>query len=262
MREYAAHGLEAAFEGLVSRHISLVYSAALRRPGDASLAVEITQVVFIILARKAASLGPKTMLSGWLYRTALYVAADALRSQRRRQQREQEAYMQFIPDEASTEKVWQELSPLLDEGIAGLGRADRDALVLRYFDGRSLDEVGLTPGLSEEAAKKRVQRAVEMRGFFARRGVVSTAIVLMGAVSANSVQAAPMTLAKSVAAARLVKGAAASGSTLALVKGALKLMAWAKAKTAVIAGVILAAATTTGVVGYNLAQAHVPAPLN
>ena len=91
LRQYVRHNSEDAFATLVSRHVNLVYSVALRRVRDTHQAEEITQVVFIILARKAASLGPKTVLSGWLCRTAHYTAAKAMTIQQRRQRREQEA---------------------------------------------------------------------------------------------------------------------------------------------------------------------------
>jgi RNA polymerase sigma factor (sigma-70 family) len=260
LREYAEHQSEPAFATLVSRHINLVYSAAMRQVGDAHLAEEITQATFILLARKSASLGSKIILPGWLYRTACYAARDALRAHRRRQHREQEAYMQSTLQETSSDSAWDQLSPLLDEAMTHLGESDRDALVLRFFERKSLREVGSAFGLSEEAAKKRVSRALEkLRIFFTKRGVASTASAISGAISAHSVQAAPVALAKSVTAVAVSKGAAVSGPTL--IKGALKVMAWTKAKTVLVAGmaIVLAAGTTTVVMKHQ-AQPQGPIP--
>src|SRR5438874_830150 len=131
LREYAQRQSDSAFATLVSRHIKLVYSAALRQVGDGHLAEEITQVVFIILARKAKSLGPNTILSAWLYRTVRYVSADALKTQRRRRSREQEAHMDSTLNDLQTESAWQELAPLLDEAMTRLRQSDRQALMLR-----------------------------------------------------------------------------------------------------------------------------------
>ena len=252
VREYARHQSEEAFATLVSRHVNLVYSVALRRLGDASLAEEVTQAAFIILARKAGSLGSRTILSAWLCRTAQYTAANAIRAEGRRHGREQKVYVQSLlnPPEPET-PTWREIAPLLDLAMAELGEKDHSAIVLRFFEGKDLKQVGAALGVNENAAKTRVSRAVEkLRQFFVRRGVILPAAVLTASISANSVQAAPAALAKTATAVALAKGAAASASTLTLIKGALQLMAWTNAKTAIVitVGVLLAAGTATVVV--------------
>jgi RNA polymerase sigma factor (sigma-70 family) len=251
VREYAARQSEQAFETLVSRNVGLVHSAALRQLRDPHLAEEITQTVFIILARKAGSLNPKTILPGWLYRTTRYVSAAALKIQRRRERREQEAHMEAVMQDNQTDPAWEQFSPLLDEAMANLRDKDRDAIVLRFFQNRSLRDVGAALGVDEYAAQKRVARALEkIRTFLVKHGIDSTAETIAVAISTHSIQATPALLAKAVAAVAVAKGAAASGSTLTLIKGVLKIMAWTKAKTAVVIGitVILAAGTTTTLV--------------
>ena len=248
LRDYDRQGSEAAFAVLVQRHINLVYSVALRHVGIAAHAEEITQAVFIILARKSAGLRADTILEGWLHETTRLTALSFLRGERRRQFREQEAYMQSTLQENHDAVTWNQLAPLLDEAVARLGKKDRDAVMLRFFKDKNLREVAAALNVNEAAAQRRVHRAVEkLRGFFTKRGVALSSVAITGAISANSVQAAPVTLAKSVTAVAIVKGAAASGSTLTLIKGALKIMAWTKAKTAIIASatVLLAMGTAT-----------------
>jgi uncharacterized protein (TIGR03435 family) len=251
LRQYAERNSDTAFAALVSRHVNLVFSAALRKTGNPAAAEEITQAVFVILAQKAGRISAKTILPGWLYQTARLTAASFLKSEGRRARREQEAYMQTELPPALSDETWRQLAPLLEDAMGHLDDKERSAVLLRFFDGKSFAEVATATGVTENAATKRVTRALEkLRRYFSRRGVSSTTAIIAGAISANSVQVAPAALAKTVTAAAVAKGAAASSSTLTLIKGALKIMAWTKAKTTLVvgAGILLAAGATTLVV--------------
>ena len=169
--------------------------------------------------------------------------------------------MQSVVSE-SGDLAWPQIAPLLDDAVGALGEKDRRAIILRFYEGRNLAEVGKGLGASEDAAEKRVTRAVEkLKKFFCKRGIKSTATAVTGAISTNSVQAAPVGLAKTISAVALAKGATASTSTLTLAHGALKIMAWTKTKTT-IAGIAIAllGIGTTAIVGYSLVNILLPAP--
>jgi RNA polymerase sigma factor (sigma-70 family) len=213
LREFAGTGSETAFSALVGRYVNLVHSAALRFTGNPHHAEEITQAVFIILARKAGKLSPRVVLSGWLYQVTRLTSANFLKSENRRQLREQEVYMQSISG-GSSETSWNEIAPLLEDAMGRLGETDRNAVVLRFFENKTAAEVAVKLKMTEAAAHKRLNRALEkLRKIFDKRGVSLTTAIIAGTISANSVRAAPVALAKSVTAVAVAKGAAASGST-------------------------------------------------
>jgi RNA polymerase sigma factor (sigma-70 family) len=213
LAEFARVNSEAAFTELVSRHADLVYSVALRESGNAQSAEEITQAVFVVLARKAGSLSPRISLPGWLHQTSRLTARNYRRGEVRRIRREQEAFMESSNTVIEEAASWQSIAPLLDEALGRLGADDRNALVLRFLQGKSLREVGSALGLNEPAAKMRVNRALEkLRRYFCRRGVAMSVALISSAVAANAVQSAPA----HVKAVSVAGGLGATGSSVAL----------------------------------------------
>ncbi len=251
LAQYAGTGSEAAFAALVARYVNLVHSAALRFTGNPHHAEEITQAVFIILARKAGGLRRGTVLSGWLYQTARLTAANFVKGEIRRQRREQEAYMQSTLNEPDA-AAWEQIAPLLDEAMGCLGETDRNAVVLRFFENKTAQEVAAALKLNEAAAHKRVSRALEkLRKIFTNRGVTLPVTLIAGAVAANSVQAAPVGLVVTVT-ATAAKGTTISATMTTLVKGTMKTMTWIKLKFA--AGVGVAALLAGGVATVAISQ--------
>lgn len=220
LADYVSRNSQEAFAALVHRHVNLVYSVARRCVKDPHQAQDVTQSVFILLAQKAPRLHPQTVLTGWLYQTARLTSATFLRSELRRQRREQEAFMQSPLPLSTREAPWEQLAPLLDDALGRLGESERNALLLRYFEERSVPEVALALGLKEPAARKRLVRALEkLRTLFAKRGLAVSTSALAAALAANSVQAAPAGLAAAIAAAglaRTVTGATVLAATKAL----------------------------------------------
>jgi RNA polymerase sigma factor (sigma-70 family) len=211
LRDYAGNHSEAAFTELVRRHLDFVYSAALRMVCDPHLAEDVTQGVFLALAKSADQLSEHLALSSWLHRTAQNIAAQTVRTIERRRAREQEAATMNQLLATGPNTPWEYIAPHLDAALGELTEPDRDVVLLRYFENKSLREVGLQLGISDDTAQKRVSRAVErLREFFAKRGVTVGASGLVVVISANAVQAAPVGLAVTISTA-----AALTGTTIA-----------------------------------------------
>jgi RNA polymerase sigma factor (sigma-70 family) len=240
LQEYVEHDSEAAFAAIVARHVNKVYSVALRHTLRPHQAEGITQAVFVILAKKSRQLSKAVVLSGWLYQTARLAALTFIRGEIRRADREKEAHMQVVLDQSEPD-LWPQIAPALDEAMAGLSEADRNAIVLRYFDNKSMREVGTVLGTTENAAKMRLTRAVEkLRTFFAKRGVTLSAGVLVASISANSVQAAPSVLAAAILAAT-AKGAVVASTVTALVNGTIKTILMTTVQKTLIAATVIVA---------------------
>lgn len=204
LRRYAEENSEVAFAELVREHLNLVYSAAVREMhGDTALAEDLSQAVFTELARQAGQLRRHPTLAGWLYVCVRRMAANLKRAEHRRRCREEEVHtMNLLLSEDSPEQAWQQIRPLLDDALHELNEADRTAVVLRYLEERSLRDIGLALGLQENAARMRVERALEkLRGLLARRGVTSTASGLAAALTLGVITPAPEALAASIASA-------------------------------------------------------------
>jgi RNA polymerase sigma factor (sigma-70 family) len=236
LASFARTNSEDAFAELVQRHVHLVHSAALRQVnGDAHLAQDVAQTVFTDLARKANSLARREVLTGWLYTSAYFAAAKIIRTENRRRDRE-EKFMREPIHETAPEADWEKLRPMLDAAMHELKETDREAILLRYFENRQFAEVGAKLGLNENAARMRVERALEkLRGTLTKRGV-TTATALASVISANAVQIAPANLAATLTAASIVT---AGTGTFTL----LKIMTMTKLKLGISALVVAGAAT-------------------
>jgi RNA polymerase sigma factor (sigma-70 family) len=242
LQQYTRDRSESAFGELVARHIDLVYSVALRvAGGDSHLAQDVTQSVFLDLARKAPGLPRDAILAGWLCRHAWFTEAKSVRAERRRKTREQTA-MEMRALDDNTGSPWELIAPHLDEGLNQLSASDRDAIVLRFFKRQDFRVIGTALGVSEDAAQKRVSRALEkLRGVLSKRGATLTATALASALTAEAIVAAPAGLAISVTATALA-GAAKVGTGLSLTT--IKTLAMTKLQISMV-GVILMAGLAT-----------------
>lgn len=237
LRSYAESRAEDAFAELVRRHLNMVYGVALRRTGgNAPLAEEVTQNVFTDLARKAATVSRHQALAGWLYTSTRLASARAIRTEVRRQSREEKA--EFMPDDLhppATELDWQRLQPQLDDVLDTLADADRKAVILRFYAAKPYAEIASALNLSEDAARRRVDRALDkLRLLLSRRGITSTSAALSLALTGNATIVAPAGLAAGISQSILT--VAGGGSALLLFMSSITL------KTGVVTAVMLAGA--------------------
>lgn len=239
LRQYAHSGSETAFAELVSRHLPLVYSAALRQVrGDEALAKDVAQTVFIDLARKASSLLGRELLAGWLYTSARLAASKAVRGNQRRHLREQIAVsMEERTTPPESQPDHGELKLVLDQAMSELGSDERNAVLIRFFQGKDLKDVGLALGISEDAARMRIARALaKLQTLLKQRGVTITTVALGTALATEAVAAVPAGLAASISTAAVASAAAGVGITATLVK----LMTMTKVKFAIISVIAVA----------------------
>jgi RNA polymerase sigma factor (sigma-70 family) len=239
LREYAERGNEEAFTLLISRHLAMVYHAAWRQTRQSELAEEVVQTVFTVLARKANRISRKALLSGWLFNATRLVSARAVRDEIRRQRRQAEvARMNADVSSPEPTESADAVRPLLDEMLARLPNRDREAVLARYFDGKSFLQVALAVGTTEEAAKKRVQRALEkLRGMLASRGIDTSAVALAATLETARAQALPAGLSAAAVGSVALKGVAGTATLSPLTRSTLELMKWTKIKIAAAAGV-------------------------
>ncbi len=268
LRRYAEEGANDAFAELVRRHVNLVYSAALRQlNGDAHLAADATQLVFTDLARKAGSLTAHRVLAGWLFTSTRFTSAKLVRGERRRHAREEAAHlMQELNRDPAGALDWARVRPVLDDVLGELGEADREAILLRFFEGRDFAGVGARLNVSDNTARMRVERALDkLRALLERRGVKSTTAALAVTLAHQAVVAAPAGLAASVTGAALAGGAAIGALATAGTATAGSTAAWINfmsiTKLQIGIGSALAVAGATGYIVQANSQAALQAEL-
>ncbi len=246
LSEYCKTGAEDAFTELVRRHVDLVYSVALRHVGyDRHLAEDVSQEVFCALARKASSLRRDVVLGSWLCRSAHFEARNLMKNAKRRRLREEESEKMRRLSEPGIEEIDPDrVRPILDEAIGELGKSDRSAVWLRYFEDRSYTDIGERLQLSENAARMRVKRALDKLGaLVARRGITSTTAAIAAAVGGQANTAAPAGMASLLASGALAKVAGGVG-----VASLLSIFGFMNTTKGVVAMVVIALAMSSGIV--------------
>jgi RNA polymerase sigma factor (sigma-70 family) len=256
LRRYAEEADDAAFTEVVRRHVNLVFASAVRLlNGNAAMAQDVTQVVFTDLARKAGALTQHTSLAGWLHTSVRFAAANAVRTEQRRRLREQEA--SAMSDQTNVlETAWMQMRPLIDEAVGQLHEPERNAILLRFFEEKSHREVGAALGLTENAARMRVERGLEkLRTHLVRHGITASVVLLAATLSTHAASApAPAALLAATVSSKALLGAGPPGGT-SLTKAGLHLFWGTKAQVALAASAAVVSLTAAALV-FTQAGAH------
>lgn len=243
LTQYVREGSEAAFSQLLARHLPLVYRTCRRELGSETLAEDAAQVVFLLLARKAKSLRTGSSLAGWLYQTAVFVAKDVRKQEARRTRREEAAMQEAVHTQAAPASDWDTIEPLLNAALSALKPADRDAVLLRFLEGHTLAETGAKLGLSEDAARMRVTRAVEkLRLYLTSHGAAVTSVILTGLLTSEAARPLPAQAVPAITRGmQQALSAAPTANVLLLSKGISHTMKIIKIKYAALAAGLLLA---------------------
>lgn len=264
LSRYVETGCQESFQEIVTRHSGWVFSLSLRAVRDRHLAEDVTQAVFIVLARKARTIREGTPLSGWLFKVSRFAVSDALKRRTRIKNRENrfaeffKATSNFSGGPIDGDNLADGISETLDEAVACLSDSDRQAILLRFYEHKSLAEIGVILDISEEAAKKRVARAIErLRKYFSTRGIMASFALMLLLLSRHSAEAA--------GGVPYISAAAAPAIANTIAEGALKLMAHANARLlgAILAGSIalmIAVPTLGGALVRTIVATTAPAP--
>lgn len=251
LRQYVERGSHEAFAELVHRHLGIVYASALRQMGDAHAAEDVAQAVFIALAQNARRIDRGRVLSAWLLGVTCKVAALSKRTEARRRRRErQAAELSQARSMGNEHDPWEQVAPYLDEAIGQMRQGNREAVLLRYFQGLSAEQMAARMAISPEAARQRVSRGLEqLRSILSRKAVVVSSATLAGLIPAHAVEAAPAGLAATITTAT----ASASATGILMAKGAAVLMtSGTKAKIVIVAMVLALIGGTAALVAPEI----------
>ena len=189
LAQFAGEKSQDAFQEIVHRHVGMVFSVCRRQLRDAHWAEDVTQAVFILLAKKAPDLPENVILGGWLYKAAHYACSNARAMQRTRAHHEHQVMpMKSSNDQEALERA--EVEGLLDKGLLHLSKAQREVLILRYFENKPLTQIAKTRKTSLYSAQKTLDSALaHMRRYLAQRGVAATGVLIAAALSRQAAHA-------------------------------------------------------------------------